>query len=450
MRDLSVRPTSPVYLLLLIVLLYADNSAAVPSYARQTGQECAACHVGGFGPQLTPYGIKFKLGGYTDTGGEGRQIPLSAMVVASMTHMDKDASEKPAKHYSPNNNVSLQEVSAFVAGRFSDNVGAFAQFTYGEPDRQVAFDNIDIRAVEALQLWGKDTIVGISLNNNPAVQDAFGAGPAWRFPYTGSELAVAPEAGPMVAGGLEMQVVGTTAYAFFDNQWYAEAGAYMPLGTNTLDFMDITPGDKLTSPAPYWRLAYFKDLHKQAFNVGVFGFHPHILPGRVRGPSDKYDDVGVDASYQWLGTRQHVFALNGSYIHEDRSFDASFPAGDVSKHSGSLNSINLGASYHYAKTYGLTLGFFDVSGNSDTALYNSGEADVGSIRALPDSQGFTLQADYTPWGKEDSWGAPWANLRLGLQYTAYTHFNGRGSNYDGLGRDAGDNNTLFSFIWLAF
>ena len=36
---------------------------AVPSYARQTGQECVACHVSF--PELTPYGRYFKLTGYT-------------------------------------------------------------------------------------------------------------------------------------------------------------------------------------------------------------------------------------------------------------------------------------------------------------------------------------------------------------------------------------------------
>ena len=55
-----------------------------------------------------------------------------------------------------------------------------------------------------------------------------------------------------------------------------------------------------------------------------------------------------------------------------------------------------------------------------------------------------------PFGKADSWMSPWANLKLGIQYTAYTQFNGGGKNYDGFGRNAGDNNTLFLFAWMAF
>jgi hypothetical protein len=34
--------------------------------------------------------------------------------------------------------------------------------------------------------------------------------------------------------------------------------------------------------------------------------------------------------------------------------------------------------------------------------------------------------------------------------TIYTQFNGGFKNYDGAGRNAGDNNTLFLFAWLAF
>jgi len=37
-----------------------------------------------------------------------------------------------------------------------------------------------------------------------------------------------------------------------------------------------------------------------------------------------------------------------------------------------------------------------------------------------------------------------------LQYTGYGKFNGAKNNYDGTGRNAKDNNTLFLDLWLAF
>jgi hypothetical protein len=53
---------------LLLLLLAPPIAHALPLYARQTGQQCAACH-NGF-PELTPYGRLFKLNGYTFTGGQ--------------------------------------------------------------------------------------------------------------------------------------------------------------------------------------------------------------------------------------------------------------------------------------------------------------------------------------------------------------------------------------------
>jgi hypothetical protein len=55
-----------------------------------------------------------------------------------------------------------------------------------------------------------------------------------------------------------------------------------------------------------------------------------------------------------------------------------------------------------------------------------------------------------PLGKLHSWGRPWVNLRIGLQYTGYLRFNGGASNYDGFGGSASQNNSLFLFSWMAF
>jgi len=66
-----------------------------------------------------------------------------------------------------------------------------------------------------------------------------------------------------------------------------------------------------------------------------------------------------------------------------------------------------------------------------------------------DTIGTVVQADYTPFGKEDSWPRPFANVGVGLQYTVYTKYDGATTNYDGTGRNASDNNTLYLFVWMA-
>ena len=90
-----------------------------------------------------------------------------------------------------------------------------------------------------------------------------------------------------------------------------------------------------------------------------------------------------------------------------------------------------------------------TNGNGDATRY-SPEPVTGSRSGSPDSRGYMVQADWTPWGKANSWGSPWANVRLGVQYVDYTRFNGGSKNYDGFGRSASDNNTLFLFAWWAF
>lgn len=68
----------------------------------------------------------------------------------------------------------------------------------------------------------------------------------------------------------------------------------------------------------------------------------------------------------------------------------------------------------------------------------------------PNSKGYTLEATYKPFGKDHFLLGLWANVRLAVQYVAHTKFNGGNLNYDGFGRRATDNNTIFSYVWLAF
>jgi hypothetical protein len=73
-----------------------------------------------------------------------------------------------------------------------------------------------------------------------------------------------------------------------------------------------------------------------------------------------------------------------------------------------------------------------TTGSSDTALY------VGS----PDSAGWVGEISYLPSGIPNSDFPNWFNMRLSLQYTAYTKFNGSSAH-------ASDNYTLFLLLWIA-
>ena len=98
-------------------------------------------------------------------------------------------------------------------------------------------------------------------------------------------------------------------------------------------------------------------------------------------------------------------------------------------------------SYH--NLYGVTVSRFATFGNTD-ATY------LGTNSGKPNSSGWTMQLDTTPFGTEDLPGYPYMNARFFIQYTLYDRFNGSKTNYDGTGRNASDNNTIFTGIWMAF
>ena len=433
----------------MVAVLCAGQAHALPSFARQTGMDCAGCHIGAFGPQLTPHGRRFKLGGYTD--GDGKfHVPLSAMAVGSWTHTAEDQAGGAGPHAGPNNNAAVDEVSAFLAGKIAGPVGAFVQVTYDGNEHHVALDNADIRAAFTTEWAGKDLILGLDFNNNPTVQDVFNTTPSWGFPYTSSALAPSGMAGTLINGGAEMQVGGASVYGYWDNLIYAEAGVYSRLSSGFLHDVGIGRETVVKGTAPYWRLALTHEWNRQAASIGTFGMIANVYPDDLHlSGSDKYTDMGFDATYQWLGTRKDIISANVSYVHEKQNRTGSFALGLASNPKDSLNEFKANVSWYHDKTYGLTAGVFGTTGSADPLLYPV--EDIGGSRlGVPDTRGYVLQADWTPFGKEDSFLSPWANLRLGIQYTGYTKFNGASQNYDGAGRKASDNNSVFLFSWIAF
>jgi hypothetical protein len=160
--------------------------------------------------------------------------------------------------------------------------------------------------------------------------------------------------------------------------------------------------------------------------------------------TDRYADFGIDASYQYTGTGEDIFTVNARYVHESQTLDATQRLGGTLKRDLDLDEFNFNASYYYENTLGFTAGAFTTSGSSDPLFY----ADNRTFS--PDSTGFIFQADVTPFGGDNAPLGGRLNLRIGLHYLVFTEFNGAGTNYDGLGHNASDNNTWRLFLWTAF
>ncbi len=449
----------PGSLILAAALIAPETAHAVPSFAEQTGQPCTMCHVGAFGPQLTPFGRAFKIGGYTQGGGEGwaSKMPLSAMVTTTFTNTTTSlpAGTQP-QHYDVNNNPSLDQISLFIAGRVSDYTGGFMQLTYSGVDNTFHIDNTDLRPfTTTFDLSGKELRVGTTINNNPTVQDPYNTTLAWGFPFISSALAPTPAAQPMLAGAFATNSIGYTVYAWYDNALYLEAGAYTtPSAWGLARFGNDLGVGAIVGAAPYARVAYEYQWNGQSAHIGAMFMRADVNPvltdiGGNAVPfhstgmngQDRYTDYGFDASYQFLGDGTHIVVVQGLFVHEDQVLNASLGAG-----SFSLNQLRTNVSYWYQNTYGVTLGWQKTWGSPNPIF--------GTANGKPNSNAFIVEADWVPFGKAESFASPWVNLKLGAQYIAYTEFDGGHANYldpaSGMNRSAGANNTLLLFAWLAF
>src|SRR5512147_1617220 len=177
------------------LLLATGSAQAVPSFARQTGMACQACHT--VFPELTPFGRRFKLNAYTldnlpqvtgITPSKEQTLllnqlpPLSFMLQASYTSTKKAITDSAIPGaMAQNGQVQFpQQASLFYAGRIAPNFGAFVQMTFDGSSGTFGWDNTDIRYASMANdkfLWG------VSFNNNPTVQDVWNTTNAWQSPF---------------------------------------------------------------------------------------------------------------------------------------------------------------------------------------------------------------------------------------------------------------------------
>ena len=431
------------------------SAQAVPSYARQTGQACVACHVSF--PELTPYGRWFKLSGYTI--GTTQPFPVAAMAQVGITSIknNDDGTGTGTLVTARNHKAALNGASVFVAGKATDNLGGFIQYTFSENYNtdgtkfgHSGIDNADLRWVGRLGNESDDVVkllYGLTLHNNPTAQDVWNSTPAFGFPFTASPTAVGPTAGTQIEGALGQQVAGIGGYAFYDRTWYGELTAYRTADgifsvlRHGQDINTLGGVARLKGYNPYVRVAYNKEWGEHSLMLGGFGMRldRYLDNTDTNSGTDRFTDTGIDAQYQYI-SNPHTFTAQARFVHERQDYRSSFAQEATSNAINSLNSTNLKATYYYEHQYGVTLGHFSIKGSADPMLYPVGPVS-GSANGRPDSRGYIFELDYLPV----------QNVRLMFQYTAYSKFNGGGTGYDGVTtRSPRDNNTMFFNLWVAY
>lgn len=272
------------------------------------------------------------------------------------------------------------------------------------------------------------------------------------LPYTDTAVSPTPAAAPLIDGALAQSVLGLTGYAWIGQKAYFEFGGYSSPSAGTLRWLGSDPASpgSLHGVAPYGRLAYQTKLAGGTFEIGANILTASLFPGRDRssGFTDRYSDLGFDASWQKALGSGDGLSFNLRYERERANLRASCALGligdgsDINCGRYHLNQWRAALRYTLHDKIGLTLSPFSVTGSRNDNVFGG--------NGLPDSNGLMGQVDYTLWPDGKSPLGPLVNGRLGIQYTIYGKFNGRRHNFDNRGANAADNNALRVFTWIAF
>lgn len=464
---------------------------AIPLFARQTGHNCAACHISY--PELTAYGREFKLNGYTF--GEAQPIPLAFALMGEYDTMP-NAKSGGGTSSAGLNKGQLVQYSVFYGGKITDNLGAFAQMsgsntwlpgTGVQPNSSPGkvggpgVDNTELRYVHRFATSSSlepEAVLGVYVNNDYTMQDVWNTVPAWRFPWFPYNNYPAPASGRLGVPGTFLDnfsapgtTVGVGSYLWWHKTVYAE----FALRRNTNGALDMfnwgnTPGntangggETLDNYAPYYRIAYSHDWGYNSFEAGLFGTNARTCmntgnggssqncsTGSTPGAFNYYRDLGFDSQYQYNKGEPWVYTASGSYIIEHSQLDASVPGSP----DNTLKEFNIRGTAYYNRQYGVTLGWSDFTGTTNAGAFGGAPANGGAAGFL--ASGLTGNPATTYWTLELNY-LPMQDLRFTLMYQAFTKLDGYSSGMPsgqgyGIGQNlsASDFNRLTGAIWWVF
>jgi hypothetical protein len=439
-------------------MLVSTPAQAIPPFARQTGLACEACHT--MPPELTPFGRRFKLNGYTLTTRPAlvndiddykrntvwlTDLPgVAILAQIGYDHYDRappDTGNPYPAHAQSDTYQFPDQFSLVYAGAISDRVGGWLQLTYNGQAGSVGIDNIDLRysdhTVNNSWLWG------ITANNYLTFQDVWNGFGSYALPnfntvtlWSGG-VAGAGLSGPIINALGPGTVGGIGAYAFYNDSLYFEFSEYHSAlaggASPTTDSASLAAnGGAVDRFAPYARIAYERDWGYHSAEIGASALYVNWIPsvGYISaqqalaataagntytpaqtfypGATNRYTDLSVDWQYQYNGDHD-IYGFMGHVTHEQQQNSPLLVAATFTGASSpiytnptdNLTQLLVTAEYFRDRRFGGLVSFTRTTGTSDP-LANGGN---GS----PANQFEVFELDYVPW----------LNFRFILQYNAY-------------------------------
>ncbi len=139
MKKILLSTAAFVVVAVSAVSIAPTTSEAIPAFARQTGAACLSCHFQSF-PALAPFGVAFKMGGFTDVGEQALveddelSIPSSLNITMMMRFKYKTVKTTTKATGVTSSSTTLEmpaDQVLMVGGRIGSALGGFGEISFG-------------------------------------------------------------------------------------------------------------------------------------------------------------------------------------------------------------------------------------------------------------------------------------------------------------------------------
>lgn len=385
---------------LTFIGIMPEKALAVPSFARQVGKPCSACH--SIWPRLNATGREFKEMGYTDVADDYPRIegdnldllrfgpPLSVSVISFPYSHSKKTDEKGVSE-----TRIPDEVAFFFAGRITPNLGAFVEPNWERDTNKV---NVELAKFSAAKRLGSNTVGLVVSKGDVAAADPYNTIRFTAF-HTINSPAIFFDTDARGGGGdlfsfANTDNQGAVANGKFFNTIYLAAGAFK--GDGASENVNSDPADGFARLAIEYPITGESIASIGGFYYGGKERYAHLASDEVVSQDLVYESkvarYGVDFQYQ-MESAPHIIDLVAVYMGgKDKDVWDGSLTGDRSdvQFNGCYGEI----SYFYDRTYGLTVGYDYLKSDDDKSL---------------DKQGATVNVTYQPW----------LNTKIGIEYSHF-------------------------------
>jgi hypothetical protein len=224
--------------------------------------------------------------------------------------------------------------------------------------------------------------------------------------------------------------------AMWDDTMFSEISAYGGVGHDAMRIAGMRAmdgSDGASGAIPYGHLTVQREFQEGQHYValGAYGLQVSVRPTAISGfGDDSYTDVAVDGTWRWIAHPERnvsdMISTHVLLLHETENLIASHAVFGT-KPTDDLTIFRGDVSYSWGANLTPTVQYFQITGSPDPAR-------LGTLDGSPDGSGWIAAVDFLPRSEPDSTRSGF-NVRLGLQFIAYSEF-------DGSSHNASQNNTV--------